>query len=178
MTLAELRDRYNHIMFLPSEMTDPILTSVFRESVNYYNKFNPEVRVEQVMSNTKVYDFPLATSPDYIFRIYYTSLVFDNSAENLYTEWLYMKPTLYIIQGSWQIITGYNHKLESVDLDKHDLLDAYIKNKLIIACSDKRRMGSIADFPIDAKGDQFFGEAKSEVDRLESSIQMLAPIIY
>jgi len=178
MTLSELRDRYKDtIPFVEAEITDDMLRSVFRECVNFYNKFNLDTKIEYFISDGGVYTF-IPPAPDMLFRVYYTSLTYENRAENLFLDWVYTKPAITIVAGNWTVVTGYNITLDTVDLDLHDLLDQFVKNSLIIALSNKRRLGIIPDFPIDGKGDQFYGEAKGEVDRLRGEIQMLAPITF
>lgn len=255
MQISDLYDRYIHtIPFLIDELNINIMTAVWRDAVNFYNKVNPRTITESISVSGSQYKFVNYTSivgespiglvdgvnrvfvlsqipilsgslhistisvngvilvegigytisgtslifsvapvvgsvilanydyngavPDGVFRVYYGSLVFDNGPENLYTKWWYAKPVLTIDTGYYDIITGYNWTIDTIDLDVHSVLDAYIKQLLIIALGNKRRIATVTDLPIDGKGDQFVSDAMQEKQRLEEVINMLMPIGY
>ncbi|MCP3683327.1 MAG: hypothetical protein GY861_11620, partial [bacterium] len=153
MTLEELKQRYMYtIPFVESEIKDEILQASFRDAVNYYNKYCPNVKKELVdAAGSGTYTF-IGTAPDAVLRIYFHTINYDPSIDNLMIQWDYKKPDLTLLGGTYDVVTVYPWTLDDINLDYHDLLSDLIKCELIMAMSNRRRMAALNELPLDFKG--------------------------
>lgn len=173
MTLTDLRDRYEpQVPFVSTELDDDLLNRAFNNSVNYYNLYDPIIRTEFVYVSSTQYNFPEPGAPDYVYRAYGGILeIADIGPNSIDSNWQYIKPILYIYPGDFYLRTGYKHTLDNVDLDKYYYLDRLIKTEVIMAASNKRRMATLNELPMDFKGDTFYSEALEEQRSLKEKIE-------
>ena len=207
MNIIQMKEFYRYILpFTVAELKDNILMSAFRDSVNFYNQYVPRTSVQTVDVMAMVTTFPnqassfefINRSPTSILRLYvYMVGPFDTSPNNLIYNWTYQRPVLWAYPGIYYAVCCYDWQMKDfylenpetgdimgtrvagqVPLNSHNFLIEMIKCNIIIAASNRRRMGVLNELPIDFKGDQFYGEAVAELQTLKEQVQRLTPITY
>lgn len=181
MEVSDLRNRYVHrIPFVEVELTDNLISTSFEEAANYYSQYYPKITTRSVLATTQDYVFT-ENIPDMVLRVYYETLVFMPTVDNLCTDWEYNKPTLQIYAGGYWVVCGSYFTLEDIttdDLREHNLLDKLIRLEICIAAANKRRMAALTELPLDAKGDQFYSDSLDEKREIIAKIDELAPVTY
>jgi len=180
MTEAEIRKAFLPLLpVVEAEMTVDVITAAFDEAADFYSLYYPKTDVIVIKPSSWIYTF-LDPAPRAILRVYYYSIgIPSTTRQNLFSEWTYIRPDLYIIPGMYYVRITYNLEMEDVDFKTYPYFRDLLKAEIKMAIANKRRVGNVGQMALDLKGDKFYEEAQKEKEKTREMIyKTIIPVHY
>jgi hypothetical protein len=164
--------------FAEVEYKDSYIKAAVQDAFNYYNQFDPIVKVQEAFVTSWQYEFTGSKIPQWILRVYsFDRVTYDFSEQYIVSGWNYIKPTLHIYAGFYLIKAAYKRTLEETEsFDDIPLLGELITLELSIILANKRRSAVMNDLPFDLKGDTFYDEFLQRRVEIREAIAQLVNV--